>query len=149
MVAALMALNAFAIDIMLPGMGVIADYYQVTGNQQQWLLYSFMIGFSAPQLIFGPITDRFGRRKLLRLCIAVYVVFAFMCMATKSFYILCLVRFLQGIFASGIRVMAVSIVRDVTAGRAMARIMSLVMTCLLYTSPSPRDKRQSRMPSSA
>ena len=131
MVAALMALNAFAIDIMLPAMGVIADYYQVTGNQQQWLLYSFMIGFSAPQLIFGPITDRFGRRKLLRLCIAVYVVFAFMCMATKSFYILCLVRFLQGIFASGIRVMAVSIVRDVTAGRAMARIMSLVMTVFM------------------
>ena len=131
MVAALMALNAFAIDIMLPGMGVIADYYGVTGNQQQWLLYSFMIGFSAPQLIFGPITDRFGRRKLLRLCIAVYVVFAFMCMATKSFYILCLVRFLQGIFASGIRVMAVSIVRDVTAGRAMARIMSLVMTVFM------------------
>ena len=131
MVAALMALNAFAIDIMLPGMGVIADYYQVTGNQQQWLLYSFMIGFSAPQLIFGPITDRFGRRTLLRICIAAYVVFAFMCMATKSFYILCLVRFLQGIFASGIRVMAVSIVRDVTAGRAMARIMSLVMTVFM------------------
>ena len=131
MVAALMALNAFAIDIMLPAMGVIADYYQVTGNQQQWLLYSFMIGFSAPQLIFGPITDRFGRRTLLRICIAVYVVFAFMCMATQSFYILCLVRFLQGIFASGIRVMAVSIVRDVTAGRAMARIMSLVMTVFM------------------
>ena len=131
MVAALMALNAFAIDIMLPGMGVIADYYGVTGNQQQWLLYSFMIGFSAPQLIFGPITDRFGRRTLLRICIAAYVVFAFMCMATKSFYILCLVRFLQGIFASGIRVMAVSIVRDVTAGRAMARIMSLVMTVFM------------------
>ena len=131
MVAALMALNAFAIDIMLPGMGVIADYYQVTGNDQQWLLYSFMIGFSAPQLIFGPITDRFGRRTLLRICIAAYVVFAFMCMATKSFYILCLVRFLQGIFASGIRVMAVSIVRDVTAGRAMARIMSLVMTVFM------------------
>jgi len=130
-VAALMALNAFAIDIMLPGMGVIADYYGVTGNQQQWLLYSFMIGFSAPQLIFGPITDRFGRRTLLRICIAVYVVFAFMCMATQSFYILCLVRFLQGIFASGIRVMAVSIVRDVTAGRAMARIMSLVMTVFM------------------
>ena len=90
-----------------------------------------MIGFSAPQLIFGPITDRFGRRTLLRICIAAYVVFAFMCMATKSFYILCLVRFLQGIFASGIRVMAVSIVRDVTAGRAMARIMSLVMTVFM------------------
>jgi len=131
MVAALMALNAFAIDIMLPAMGVIADYYQISGNEQQWLLYSYMIGFGVPQLFFGPITDRFGRRALLRVCIAAYVIFAFMCMATQSFYVLCLVRFLQGIFASGIRVMAVSIVRDLTAGRAMARVMSLVMTVFM------------------
>jgi len=131
MVAALMALNAFAIDIMLPAMGVIADYYQIEGNQQQWLLYSYMVGFGVPQLFFGPITDRFGRKNLLRLCIAAYVVFAFMCMATRSFMLLLTVRFLQGIFASGIRVIAVSIVRDLTAGRAMARIMSLVMTVFM------------------
>ena len=131
MVAAMMALNAFAIDIMLPAMGVIADYYQVEGNQQQWLLYSYMIGFGVPQLFFGPITDRFGRKTLLRFCIAAYVVFAFLCMATTSFMLLLTVRFLQGIFASGIRVIAVSIVRDLTAGRAMARIMSLVMTIFM------------------
>ena len=131
MVASLMALNAFAVDIMLPAMGVIADYYQVLGNQQQWLIYSYIIGFGVPQLFFGPITDRFGRRTLLRICIAAYIVFAFMCMATTSFFVLCFVRFLQGIFASGIRVIAVSIVRDLTAGRAMARVMSLVMTVFM------------------
>lgn len=131
MVASLMALNAFAIDIMLPAMGVIADYYQVEGNQQQWLLYSYMIGFGVPQLFFGPITDRFGRKTLLRICIGAYVIFAFLCMATTSFMLLLTVRFLQGIFASGIRVIAVSIVRDLTAGRAMARIMSLVMTIFM------------------
>lgn len=131
MVAALMALNAFAIDIMLPAMGVIADYYQIEGNQQQWLLYSYMIGFGVPQLFFGPITDRLGRKTLLRFCIAAYVIFAFLCMATTSFALLLFVRFLHGIFASGIRVIAVSIVRDLTAGRAMARIMSLVMTVFM------------------
>lgn len=131
MVASLMALNAFAIDIMLPAMGVIADYYAVEGNQQQWLLYSYMIGFGVPQLFFGPVTDRFGRKKLLLFCIAAYVTFAFLCMATTSFMLLLVVRFLQGVFASGIRVIAVSIVRDLTAGRAMARIMSLVMTIFM------------------
>ena len=131
MVASMMALNAFAIDIMLPAMGVIADYYSIEGNQQQWLLYSYMVGFGVPQLFFGPLTDRFGRKTLLKLCIAAYVVFAFMCMATTSYMLLLTVRFLQGIFASGIRVIAVSIVRDLTAGRAMARIMSLVMTIFM------------------
>lgn len=131
MVASMMALNAFAIDIMLPAMGVIADYYGVSGNQQQWLLYSYIIGFGVPQLFFGPVSDRFGRKSLLQICIAAYVLFAFLCMATTSFALLLLVRFLQGIFASGIRVIAVSIVRDLTAGRAMARIMSLVMTIFM------------------
>ena len=131
MMAALMAVNAFAVDIMLPAMGVIADYYQVPSNQQQWLFYTYVIGFGVPQLFFGPITDRFGRRTLLRICIAAYVLFAFMCMATTSFFVLCLVRFIHGIFSSGIRVIAISIVRDLTAGRAMARIMSLVMTVFM------------------
>ncbi|MDB2437627.1 multidrug effflux MFS transporter [Hellea sp.] len=131
LVAALMALNAFAIDIMLPAMGVIADYYQVEGNHQQWLLYSYMVGFGVPQLFFGPITDRFGRKTLLRICIVAYVFFAFVCMATTSFMLLLGVRFLHGVFSSGIRVIAVSIVRDLTAGRAMARIMSLVMTVFM------------------
>lgn len=131
MVAALMALNAFAIDIMLPAMGVIADYYQVEGNQQQWLLYSYMVGFGVPQLFFGPITDRFGRKTLLLFCLMAYVFFAFLCMMTTSFALLLFVRFLHGVFSSGIRVIAVSIVRDLTAGRAMARIMSLVMTVFM------------------
>jgi len=131
LIAALMALNAFAIDIMLPAMGVIADYYHVTGNQQQWLVYSYMIGFGVPQIFFGPITDRFGRRKLLILCITIYVVVSFLCMAATSFYMLCFIRFVHGLFSAGIRVITTSIVRDLTAGRAMARIMSLAMTVFM------------------
>lgn len=132
MVAALMALNAFAIDIMLPAMGVIGEHYALENpNHQQWLLYSYLLGFGAPQLIFGPVSDRFGRRNLLLLCMALYSVFAFLCMATHSFAMLLLMRFVQGIFASGIRVIATSIVRDLTVGRAMASIMSLVMTIFM------------------
>lgn len=132
LVAALMALNAFAIDIMLPAMGVIAEHYQLSDpNQQQWLLYAYLLGFGAPQLVFGPVSDRFGRRNLLLACIAMYTVFAFLCMATSSFMMLLVVRFMHGIFSSGIRVIATSIVRDLTVGRAMASIMSLVMTIFM------------------
>jgi len=132
MVASMMALNAFAIDIMLPAMGVIGDHYHLSNpNDQQWILYSYIIGFGIPQLFFGPISDRYGRRNLVRVCLIAYIIFAFMCMATTSFMLLLLVRFLQGVFASGIRVIAVSIVRDLTKGRAMARVMSLVMTIFM------------------
>lgn len=131
MVAALMALNAFAIDIMLPAMGVIGDHYSVPGNAQQNLLYAYMIGFGAPQLLFGPISDRYGRKTLLVLCILLYAVLAVACMSANSFNALLVMRFVQGVFSSGIRVIAVSIVRDLSVGRRMASIMSLVMTVFM------------------
>lgn len=132
MVAALMALNALAIDIMLPGLGQISDYYQLAEpNDQQLIVFSYIIGFGVPQLFFGPVSDRYGRKSLLKYCLLGYVMAAIACAVSSNFLVLLFMRFVQGVFAAGIRVIAVSIVRDVTAGRAMARIMSLVMTVFM------------------
>lgn len=132
MVAALMSLNALAIDIMLPALSNIADFYTLTrDNDQQLVIFAYIAGFGAPQLIFGPISDRYGRKGLLRICLIGYAVAGIACIMTSSFMTLLLARFIQGVFASGVRVIAVSIVRDLLAGRAMARIMSLVMTVFM------------------
>ncbi|MEO0607978.1 MAG: multidrug effflux MFS transporter [Pseudomonadota bacterium] len=132
MVASLMALNALAIDIMLPALSNISDHYSLQKpNDQQLVIFAYIAGFGAPQLVFGPITDRYGRKGLLTLCLIGYAIAGLACIMTTSFTTLLLARFVQGIFASGIRVMAVSIVRDLLAGRAMARIMSLVMTVFM------------------
>lgn len=132
MVAGLMALNALAIDIMLPALSDIADFYTLANdNDQQLVIFAYVAGFGAPQLVFGPISDRFGRKGLLSLCLIGYVIAGFACMATNAFWMLLLVRFVQGVFAAGVRVIAVSIVRDLMAGRAMARVMSLVMTVFM------------------
>ena len=132
MVAALMALNALAIDIMLPGLSNISEHYGLLrDNDQQLVIFAYIAGFGAPQLVFGPISDRFGRKGLLSLCLIGYAVGALACIMTSSFTTLLIARFIQGIFASGVRVIAVSIVRDLLAGRAMARIMSLVMTVFM------------------
>ncbi len=132
MVAALMSLNALAIDTMLPALGVIAEHYQLEkANDQQLVLFSYILGFGAPQLVFGPISDRYGRKGLLIICLVGYTALSFLAMAIASFTALLAIRFVQGVFASGIRVIAVSIVRDLMAGRAMARVMSLVMTVFM------------------
>ena len=132
MVASLMALNALAIDIMLPGLGNISEHYDLQrANDQQLVIFAYIAGFGAPQLVFGPISDRFGRKGLLSICLLAYAAGALACIATSSFTTLLVARFIQGIFASGVRVVAVSIVRDLLAGRAMARIMSLVMTVFM------------------
>ncbi|MEO1553780.1 MAG: multidrug effflux MFS transporter [Pseudomonadota bacterium] len=132
MVAALMSLNALAIDIMLPALSNISEFYSLTrDNDQQLVIFAYIAGFGAPQLVFGPISDRYGRTGLLRICLIGYAIAGIACIMTSSFATLLLARFVQGVFASGIRVIAVSIVRDLLAGRAMARIMSLVMTVFM------------------
>ncbi len=132
MVAALMSLNALAIDIMLPGLSNIAEHYSLErANDQQLVIFAYIAGFGAPQLIFGPISDRYGRKGLLLICLIGYAIAALACIMTSSFTALLVARFIQGIFASGVRVVAVSIVRDLMSGRAMARVMSLVMTVFM------------------
>ncbi|GAB5456889.1 MAG: multidrug effflux MFS transporter [Henriciella sp.] len=132
LVASLMALNALAIDIMLPALSNISEFYDLQrDNDQQLVIFAYIAGFGAPQLVFGPISDRYGRKGLLSICLVGYAIAGLACIMTNSFMTLLIARFVQGIFASGVRVIAVSIVRDLLAGRAMARIMSLVMTVFM------------------
>lgn len=137
MVAGLMALNAFAIDIMLPALHQIAIDVGLTvegqgsNNRQQMIVFAYVLGFGAPQLIWGPISDRFGRRTPLFIALIGYIAMAITCAFMRDFTSLLIVRFVQGVFASGARLVAVSIVRDMFAGRQMARFMSLVMTIFM------------------
>ncbi|MGE6698394.1 multidrug effflux MFS transporter [Hyphomonas sp. NPDC076900] len=135
-VAGLMALNAIAIDIMLPALGEIARATGLTAeggdqNRQQLIIFAYVLGFGAPQLIWGPITDRFGRRAPLFVALAGYMLMAFLCVVAHSFWALLAARFLQGVFSSGARTVASAVVRDLFAGRAMASFMSLVMTVFM------------------
>ncbi|MEO1101407.1 MAG: multidrug effflux MFS transporter, partial [Pseudomonadota bacterium] len=131
-IAGLMALNALAIDVMLPALDDIAASLGVAeGNDQQLIIYAYILGFGAPQLVFGPLSDRYGRRPILFVSLIGYTLAGIACMFVSSFETLLAARFVQGVFASGCRVVSVSVVRDVFEGRGMAKIMSLVMTIFM------------------
>lgn len=132
MIAALMSLNALAIDVMLPALDDIAASLGVAHpNDQQLVIYAYIAGFGVPQLVWGPLTDRFGRRPVVMLALVGYALMSVACMFAPNFGVLLAVRFCQGVFSSACRVVAVSIVRDVFVGRGMAKIMSLVMTIFM------------------
>ncbi|AKI00309.1 drug resistance transporter, Bcr/CflA subfamily [Hoeflea sp. IMCC20628] len=127
-VASMMALNAMAIDVMLPAFPNIQAGFGITdANQVQYILLSYIVGFGGAQLIFGPISDRFGRRAPLIFGIAIYAVCAIAGALAPSFEFLLIARFVQGIGAAATRVIAISVVRDTHSGRGMAATMSLVM----------------------
>ncbi len=132
MVAGLMALNALAIDIMLPALNQIAHAVGLTAegvesdNRQQLIIFSYVLGFGAPQILWGPITDRFGRRGPLFISLIGYILMAMLCITLREFHALLAARFIQGVFSSGARLVAVSIVRDL-----FARTSGWPASCLL------------------
>ncbi|MHB2264889.1 multidrug effflux MFS transporter [Aliihoeflea sp. PC F10.4] len=125
--AALMALNALAIDIMLPGLQEIgASLGEPDENRRQLVITAYITGFGLAQLVFGPLSDRFGRRNPLLAGLVVYVIAAFACAVSPTFGALLILRFVQGMGAAATRVIAISVIRDIFGGRAMAEVMSLV-----------------------
>lgn len=126
--AFLMATNSLAIDIMLPALQQIGSSLGVTNeNHRQYVVTAYLIGFGSAQLIYGPLSDRFGRRLPLLIGITVYVVSAFGIALIPSFAGLLALRFIQGLGSAATRVITISIVRDVFGGRLMAEVMSLIM----------------------
>ena len=126
LVAALMALNALAIDVMLPALPYMGEALGISHeNERQFVVGAYMLGFGIAQLIFGPITDRFGRRAPLFFGLAIYLVCAFAATFAPTFGALLALRFVQGLGAAGTRVIAVAVVRDKYSGREMAEVMSL------------------------
>ena len=126
LMAALMALNALAIDVMLPALPYMGEALGISSeNERQFVITAYMVGFGLAQLAFGPLSDRFGRRAPLLVGIAIYIVAAVAAVFSPSFGVLLALRFLQGLGAASTRVISTSIVRDMYSGRAMAEVMSL------------------------
>ncbi|HXG99419.1 MAG TPA: multidrug effflux MFS transporter [Sphingomicrobium sp.] len=127
LLAGLMALNAFAIDAMIPALPAIGEQMGVaTENRRQLVVVAYMLGFGVGQLFWGPLADRFGRKPILAIGVALYAGFALLCGISASFELLIAGRIAMGMSAAVTRVLVVAMVRDLFAGEAMARVMSLV-----------------------
>lgn len=126
LIAMMMALNALAIDSMLPALPAIGEALGVVSeNSRQWVITAYLLGFGVTQIIYGPLADRFGRKPILMIGLSLYVVFSVLAAFSPTFELLIAARVGTGIGAAALRVLAVSIVRDRYSGRTMARVMSL------------------------
>ncbi len=127
MLAGLMALNAFAIDAMVPALPNIGQsLHVVEENSRQLVVVAYFIGFASTQLLWGPLSDRFGRKPVLGAGILLYGIFALLCAFASSFPLLIAGRVAMGASAAVTRVLVVAMVRDLFEAEAMARVMSLV-----------------------
>lgn len=126
MIAALQAMAALGVDSMLPNLPAMSDTFHLTqDNERQLVITAYLIGFGLPQIVYGPLADRFGRRPVLLAGCGVYVAFSALAAFSPSFPLLVTARVLQGMGAAATRALPNSIIRDCYVGRQMAKVMSL------------------------
>ncbi len=126
LLAMLTALGPLSMDMYLPSLPDIAHVLAAPTARVQLTVSSYLIGFAVGQVIYGPLSDRHGRRPVLLVALGVYVTSTLVCAATQSVDPLIGARFLQGIGGSGSIVLARAIVRDLYSGVRAARELSLM-----------------------
>ncbi len=128
LMASLMSIVALSIDALLPGLPLIGDALGVTNvNDNQLLITMIFLGLGFGQLIFGPLSDSFGRKPIVYFGFAVFIIATIICVTTKSFEIMILGRVLQGVGLSSPRSLSISMIRDSYSGNYMAKILSIVV----------------------
>jgi DHA1 family bicyclomycin/chloramphenicol resistance-like MFS transporter len=123
----LTALGPFSIDMYLPGFPAIAENLHTTVARVALSLSSFFVGISAGQLLYGPLLDRFGRKKPLYFGLLLYVVSSAGCLAVHSIEQLILLRFVQAIGSCAAAVASVTLVRDLFPVKDSAKVFALLM----------------------
>ena len=126
LLGALAACGPIAVDMYLPSLPSIARAFGVADSAAQSTLTSFMLGFAIGMLVYGPLSDRFGRRPILLGGLALFLVASIACASAGSIDLLVGMRFVQALGAGAASVMARAIARDVHAPHDAARVLSMI-----------------------
>ncbi|GAA4383481.1 multidrug effflux MFS transporter [Hymenobacter koreensis] len=123
----LTALGPFSIDMYLPGFPAIAKDLNTTAARVALSLSSFFVGISAGQLLYGPLLDRFGRKKPLYIGLAVYIATSIGCAAIHTIDGLIALRFLQAVGSCAAGVASMAMVRDLFPVKDSAKVYALLL----------------------
>ncbi|MBN4070825.1 multidrug effflux MFS transporter [Olleya sp. AH-315-F22] len=128
LMASLMSIVAISIDALLPALPEIGESLGVVNtNDNQLLITMIFLGLGFGQLIFGPLSDSFGRKPIVYIGFLVFVIATIICVTTNSFEMMIIGRVLQGVGLSSPRTLSIAIIRDSYSGNYMAKILSIVV----------------------
>jgi MFS transporter, DHA1 family, multidrug resistance protein len=131
---ALATISPFSIDMYLPGFPAIALDLETSIDQVQLSLTAYLVGIAFGQLLYGPLLDRFGRKRPLYIGLGVYILASIGCAFTESIHALILMRFLQALGGCAGIVSAQALVRDLFPVSKTAQAFSLI-TLVISVSP--------------
>jgi DHA1 family bicyclomycin/chloramphenicol resistance-like MFS transporter len=121
---AFVALGPLTIDMYLPALPTIASELETTSAAVQLTLTGTLVGLALGQLVLGPLSDRFGRRRPLLAGTALHVIASLLVLVAPDITTLGVLRLLQGVGTAAGSVIAIAVVRDLFDGRAAATMLS-------------------------
>jgi len=130
MLGALNTITPFSIDMYLPGFPEIARDLHTTIGNVALSVSTYFLGFAFGQIVYGPLLDRFGRKRPLYAGLALYIVASFGCISFPLIGGLLLMRFLQALTGCVASVAAMAMVRDFFPVKESAKVISLLVLIL-------------------
>jgi DHA1 family bicyclomycin/chloramphenicol resistance-like MFS transporter len=125
LVAALSILGPFSVDTYFPSFPELASHFHVTELEVQYTLTFYLVALAVMSLFHGALSDSFGRRRVILVCLAIYSVSALGCIVAPNFETLLALRTLQGLTGGAGFIVSRALIRDrfdgVTAHRFMAQ----------------------------
>jgi len=132
LMASLMSVVALAIDALLPALDIIGISISTENAiDNQLLITMIFVGLGFGPLIFGPISDSLGRKPVVFVGFAIFIIASIICVYSESLSIMIFGRILQGVGLSAPRTISIAIIRDMYSGDRMAKIMSFVVVIFL------------------
>jgi len=122
----LSAFGPFVTDLYLPSLPLLAKYFQTSAPNAQLSLSLSMLGLALGQLLIGPLSDKYGRKKPLLFCMWLFVFSTVACLFSYDIYSFLLFRLIQGMAGAGGVVLSKSIPTDMFTGKELARYIAII-----------------------
>jgi Bcr/CflA subfamily drug resistance transporter len=127
------SVGRFALDSYLPSLPGIAFYFGSTTSETELTLTLYLLGFGLSQFIYGPLSDRFGRRPIILISFVIFILSSVICTFADSLDMLILGRLLAGIGAGASTTLSRAIVSDTYCGTYFAKAWSQITTVIIIS----------------
>jgi DHA1 family bicyclomycin/chloramphenicol resistance-like MFS transporter len=127
LLGALIALPALGTDFFVPALPALAESFSVDAGAAQLAITTYFAGIAAGQLVWGPLSDRYGRKPVLLVGLATMLASSLAALVAESLAVLSVARLAQGLGMSSGAVMGRSVVRDLYAHEQAARMLAAMM----------------------